>query len=149
MKACGTRESGYLAKKLLAACQTEYLGEPGSDCGTKRGIPISITDDNYKDYVERYIKVNGKNILVDLVMAEKLIGKTVEMRSPLSCIRMQKTGHICNICAGNFYYKLGQRSIGLTASRIGNDLTRLNMKKFHDNVIKLKEIDPSDEKMFV
>ena len=43
MKAVGTQESGYLAKQLLAAMQTERLDEPGTDCHTTRTIDLKLT----------------------------------------------------------------------------------------------------------
>lgn len=148
MKACGTQDSGYIAKKLLATCQTELLDEKGTDCGTKRGIDIDITEENKKDYLYRYIVKNGKPVELTDDNIDSYVGKTVEMRSPMTCLKTKK-GRMCNICAGNFYYMIGLDTIGLSASRIGNDLTRFNMKKFHDNVVHFSYVDPSDEKMFL
>lgn len=145
-KACGTRDSGYIAKKLLAQCQTEILDDAGSDCGTKRGIKIRLTDKNYKSYIHRYIMVNKKPLLLTDDNIKSYVNNVVELRTPMTCIKTEK-GCMCNICAGNYYYMLGNKSIGLSASRIGNDLTRLNMKKFHDNVIKFSTIDPKN--MFI
>ena len=139
MKACGTSESGYLSKKLLAECQTEFLGDRGSDCKTRRGIPMRITT----KYIDRYIMVNGKPLLLTDENIDKYIGKVVELRSPMSCIKTEN-GEICNICGGEYYYKLQTKAIGLSASRIGNSLTNLNMKKFHDNVVKFSDVDLDD-----
>jgi len=143
MKACGTSESGYIAKKLLAECQTEFLDDKGSDCGTKRGIMLTLSDNNYKDYIYRYITVSGKSVLLTNENIKKYIGKTVELRSPMTCIKTRK-GAICNMCGGEFYYMVDNKSIGLSASRIGNALTKYNMKKFHDNVIKTTDVDLDD-----
>lgn len=143
MKACGTRDSGYISKKLLAECQTEFLGDKGSDCNTKRGIMLELTEYNYKNYVYRYIMVMGKPVLLTNDSIKKYIGKTVELRTPMTCVKTQK-GEICNICGGDFYYMLDNKAIGLSASRIGNALSKYNMKKFHDNVIKFSEVDLDD-----
>jgi hypothetical protein len=145
-KACGTQESGYIAKQLLAECQTEWLDVHGSDCGTKRGIPIEITDENYKRYIDRYIMVNKKPVLLDDDTIKKYIGKRVELRTPMTCIKTAKGG-LCNICGGEFYYRTENTNIGLSASKIGNALSRMNMKKFHDNVVHFSEIDVND--MFI
>lgn len=142
-KACGTQDSGYTAKKLLAECQTEFLGDRGSDCGTKRGISFVLDEYNYSDYIYRYIMVAGKPLLLTSENIQKYIGKPVQLRTPLTCIKTQK-GEMCNICAGDFYYMVDNKAIGLSASRIGNALTKLNMKKFHDNVIKFTDVDIDD-----
>ena len=143
MKACGTRDSGYMSKKLLAECQTEFLGDKDSDCGTKRGIQLELTNDNYKNYIYRYIMVMGKPVLLTRDSIKKYIGKTVELRTPMTCIKTEK-GELCNVCGGDFYYMINNKAIGLSASRIGNALTNLNMKKFHDNVVKFSEVDIED-----
>lgn len=142
-KACGTRESGYMAKKLLASCQSEILGEPGSDCGTKRGISQKITKENADKYLYRYIFDGGETILLTPENITKYVDTVVELRSPMGCIRT-KDGCICNKCGGEFYYMVGNTSIGLSASKIGNSLTRLNMKKFHENIIKFTKVDIND-----
>lgn len=139
-KAVGTAVSGYMAKKLLASCQTEILDEKGSDCGAKHGINILITDFNKNSYKWRYIMVNGKPVLLNDANINNYVGKVVNLRSPMACIGKC----ICNKCAGDFYYMIGDRSIGLSASKIGNTLTNLNMKKFHDNVVKFSKIDIND-----
>lgn len=142
-KACGTRDSGYISKKLLAECQTEFLGDKDSDCHTKRGIKIKLEPSMAKNYIYRYIMVNGKPIKLTADNIDKYIGKEVELRSPMTCIRTEK-GEICNVCAGDFYYMVDNRAMGLSASRIGNALTKYNMKKFHDNVIKYTDVDLDD-----
>jgi hypothetical protein len=60
------------------------------------------------------------------------------------CIGVGAEKRICNKCAGDFYYKVGKSSIGLATISLGTTLTRLNMKKFHDNQIHTQEIDMND-----
>lgn len=136
-KACGTADSGYLAKKLLASCQTEMLDVKGSDCGSVRGIKINLTEQNKSKFIYRYIIVNKKIVYIDESNIDKYVGKQLELRSPMGCIGEK----ICNICAGDFYYKIGNYAIGMAASKAATTLTNLNMKKFHNNVIKYKRID--------
>lgn len=137
---CGTAESGYAAKRLLSSCQTEILDEKGSDCGSKRTIPTLITDSLASKLTWRYIMENGKPKLLTPDNIQNYEGKVVQLRSPMVCIGKK----ICNICAGNFNYMINDRNIGLSASKIGNSITNLNMKKFHDNVIHFKGIDIDD-----
>ena len=39
---------------------------------------------------------------------------------------------------------LGKKNIGLISSKVATASTRLNMKKFHENLIKSQEIDIND-----
>ena len=141
MKAVGTKDSGYLAKQLLAAMQTERLDEPGTDCHTTRTVDLKLTASNIKDFKYRYIVENGK--LIELTQEEltKRIGTTVKLRSPLFCL--DPVGS-CNVCAGNMNYKLNNLNIGLGCSRVAETLKKLGMKKFHVSNLKSKQIDPDD-----
>ena len=140
-KAVQTKVSGYLAKEILAALQTEVLDEPGSDCGTKRTLNIKITEKNKKDFLYRYIVKGDNLILLTPQNINQYITKDVKMRSPMMCCGKDK---ICNKCIGEIFYKLGIENAGLTASRVATTLTRLNMKKFHENLIKTQNIDLND-----
>ena len=143
-KACGTAVSGYLAKELLAALQTEVLGPKDSDCGSIRTIDVPITAKNKKDYIYRYIKEG--NTLVNLTAdnIDKYVGKTVKMRTPLYCVGVGKDKCLCNKCAGDFYYKLGKTNIGLSSSKVATSCTQLNLQKFHENLVKTQLIDIND-----
>ena len=122
-----TAVSGYLAKEILAALQTEVLDDYGSDCGTKRTLEIKLTAANKKDYLYRYIVLsNGSLLLLTPENIDKYLNQTVKMRSPMMCIGKK----ICNHCMGDLYYKLGIKNAGLTASRVATTLTRLNINFF-------------------
>lgn len=128
-----------MAKQLLSSCQTELLDEHGTDCGTKRGIETVVK----QKHIYRYIIENGKLVLLNDDNIQKYLGKTVMMRSPLSCI-LTKRGRICNKCVGEFHYMVDNMNIGLSASKVGTSLTNLGMKKFHNNVLKYHQLDPND-----
>lgn len=138
-KSCGTQVSGYMAKQLLSSCQTEILDDEGTDCGTKRGIPMIVKE----KHKYRYIIEGSKLVLLDDTTLPKYLGKKVMMRSPLSCI-LTKNKRICSKCAGDFHYRIDNKNIGLSASKVGTSLTNLGMKKFHNNVLKYRQIDPDD-----
>jgi hypothetical protein len=116
------------------------LDERGSDCGAKNYIRITLTDSLVKKLTWRYIMVGSKPVLLTPEVIKNYIGKEVKLRSPQVCIGKK----LCNICAGDFYYMVDDMNIGLSASKIATTLTNLNMKKFHDNVIHFKKIDPED-----
>lgn len=140
-KACGTAVSGYLAKQLLAALQSEVLGEKDSDCGSLRYIDIELTDSNFNDFLYRYVKTGKSLTMLTPENKDKFIGKKLEMRTPMYCIGYGPTKCLCNKCAGDFYYKLGKVNVGLVASKVSGTLTQLNLQKFHSNVVKTRQID--------
>lgn len=137
-KACGTANSGYIAKQLLAQLQTECLDVKGSDCGSKNTINFILTDDAKVDY--RYIVEKGKLVQLTRENKSKYIGKMIHMRSPMCCVGKK----ICNICAGDQYYIQEIENIGLLGVKLSGSLTNGNMKKFHSNLIKSTEIDPKN-----
>lgn len=139
-KAVGTADSGYLTKQISSGLQTEVLGEYGSDCGTKKTLDITIPK-KPEDYLYRYIIENGKLVCLTPDVIGNYVGKTVKMRSPMYCIDKKC---ICNKCAGDNFYKLDKKNIGLVAVTMGGVLLNLNMKKFHDNVVKIQNIDVND-----
>ena len=133
-----------MAKELLAAFQSEVLGDKDTDCGSVRHIEVSLTEKNYKDYLYRYVKTTKGLVMMDNENKSMFIGKTVKMRSPMYCIGVGEQKCLCNKCAGDFYYKLGKKNIGLNASRLASTLSQLNLKKFHENLVKTQQIDIDD-----
>lgn len=143
-KAVGTQVSGYLSKELISAMQAETLGDPGSDCGSVGYLNMVIPEKGYDDFMYRYIVEGGKLVCLTTDVITKYIGKKVKLRSPMYCIGVGKEKCLCNICAGDLYYKLGKKNIGLLCSRPAETTKRLGMKKFHENLVKIKQIDPND-----
>ena len=137
---CGTQESGYMTKQLLAAFQSEVLDEPKTDCHTKNTLEITLTNKNSKDFLYRYIVEGGKYVCLTPEVINNYVGKTVQLRSPMMC----KGDKYCNICAGEMNYKLGNLNIGLGCSKISTTLQRLGMKKFHISNLASKKIDLND-----
>ena len=120
----------------MAGLQTEVLDEDGSDCGTDKTLEILLTGKNISDFTYRNIEVNGKPVLLTPEKIQTYKGKKVHMYSPMYC-----TGDkLCAKCAGKYNNKF----IGLDASKVATTLTNINMKKFHNNVIKTTELDPND-----
>ena len=140
----GTRVSGYLAKQLLAAFQSEYLGPKGSDCGSTKYLEIGITDGNINNFINRYVLNGTKLTEITNNNKSQLVGKTVKMRSPLYCKGYGKDKCICNACGGNYYYNMENTEIGLLASICGTDLTQANLQKFHQNLVLTKQLNPDE-----
>lgn len=136
-KAMETAVAGYATKKFFAAYQAVVLDERGSDCHTKAFRKVLITNKNSSRLMYRYIVEGGKLVMLDNSNMQKYIGKVVDMRSPLYC-----TGDkLCSKCAGDLYYRIGIKNIGLTTSAIGSALLNLLMKAFHDSSVKISDID--------
>ena len=120
--------------------QTEVLGPNGSDCGTKKGLTVTIPA-KIEDYLYRYIIEDGELICLTPDIIKKYVGKTVKMRSPMYCVAKDC---ICSKCAGEDFYKLGKTAIGLTATKVATTCSRMNMKKFHENLVKTRTIELDD-----
>ena len=133
-----------MGKELLAAFQSEVLGEKDTDCGSIGHITVTLTEKNYKDFLYRYVKTSKGLVMLDNENKNIFIGKTVKMRSPMYCIGIGEEKCLCNKCSGDFYYKLGKRNIGLNTSRIASSLSQLNLQKFHENLVKTQQIDVND-----
>lgn len=135
----GTKNSGYMGKKLMSLLQLMTIDEPGSDCHTKNLIPILITKRNASRMIYVWIQ-EGKGLkLLTPENVNDYIGQTVMMRSPMSCCSHDK---ICSKCAGEFFYKLGIRNIGLFPSTISYRFLNGSMNMKHNMTVNLFELDP-------
>jgi hypothetical protein len=135
-----TASSGYYTKKYNTQYQNVSLLEKGSDCGSKKTIPVLITEQNKKIHSRyRYHMVNGKPELLTKANIDKYIGKTIHIRTPLGC-EAQKP-HFCNICYGNLSYMLDKTNVGNTYSVIPNTQMNADLKKKHDVSIKLGKVN--------
>jgi len=133
-----TEHGGYLENLATSAFQDIILDEPGTDCGTDRYIEDTITKKNLNRYIyNNIIGPNGKLIELNSQNAEKYMGKKVKMRMAFLCPHEKP----CNACAGNFYYKLGIKNVGLTLMQVFSIYKNKSMKAFHDSTVQLTEID--------
>ena len=124
-RAVDTRKGGYLTKIFNAAYSSVVAGEPGSDCGTKGYITVTLTPKNIGSYRFRYI-IDDKNGLVLLTseLFPEYVGKTVKMRSPIHCRDVQ----ICSKCLGKQFELLKTKNIGLHISRQSSQIMNFSMK---------------------
>lgn len=135
-KAIGTATSGYFSKQLTAAMQAVVLDSPGSDCKTKYTITQTLTPKNKQGFMQRYVVDKGKLVLLDEKTIGNYMNKPVQLRSPSMCAGKK----ICSKCAGEMYYLLGVKNIGLTSSRAASTMLNMKMKKFHDATAKTTEL---------
>jgi hypothetical protein len=136
-----TKDAGYLGKKLLALLQMMELDEPDTDCGTKQLVPVEITKSNKSNMIYSYIdEGGGKLTMLDNSNIGSYIGKTVKMRSPMTCTGQK----ICSKCAGKLFYMIGAEHIGLFAVQISHADLNLALKAKHDASVKLHVFNPDE-----
>ena len=133
-----TEDGGYLENLATRAYQDIILDEPGTDCKTTRCIEVELNSKNFIRYIYNNI-INSNGTLTELTSqnASKYFGKKVKMRMAYLC----KNEKPCAACAGNFFYKLGVRNVGLSLMQVFSTFKNKSMKAFHDSTVSLTEID--------
>lgn len=127
--ALNTGVSGYLSRKLIFACANLQLDKDVEDCGTKDFLEVRVvTERKARMLVRRYIK-DGENLkLVTKENYMELLGKDVEVRSPILC----QNPKICKRCYGDLYKTLDTKFIGIVAAQtLGERSTQLVLRTFH------------------
>jgi hypothetical protein len=81
---------------------------------------------------------NGELELIDSITRDKYIDKDVKLRFSSMC--ESKTG-ICNKCAGELFYKLDEKYIGLALAQIPDTMKLRSMKGFHNAVVEYNTMD--------
>ena len=135
-----TSEGGYWEKLFLRAFQHLQLASAGSDCHTKRCIEVTLTN-QYMDMLMYSYIVDG-NKLVELTSdkREKYLNKKVKVRFSSLC-EYKEHDKICNVCAGNLFYRAGYQNIGVAIPQVGSALKKKSLKAFHNSTVQLHEID--------
>lgn len=141
-RAVVTQDGGAYVKFLAAALQSVQLDKEGSDCGTLLLKRVSITKSNKSLYLWKYFKEkqDGDLILMTDENVHQYIGKDVLMRQMIFC----KGKKYCNKCAGNLYYSLGIKNLGLASIRVPSTFLNLSLKKMHDTTVKVESFKPQD-----
>lgn len=134
-----TEVGGYWEKLFISGFQHIVTGPEGSDCGTDRYVEVLLTEDNINLYMYNYI-ISGSS-LVELTSKnrDKYINKKVKFRFSSMC---KSKDYICSKCAGNLWYRLGIKNIGLLTAQVASKLKNISMKSFHDSVVTTVEMDP-------
>ncbi|MBP5598471.1 MAG: hypothetical protein J6Y02_24100 [Pseudobutyrivibrio sp.] len=132
-----TEVFGYYEKLFLNAFQHVVLDKPGSDCGTKRTITVTLTDKMLDQMMYSYIVEGSRLVELTAENRDKYRGKTVKMRFSSLCEGTQ----ICNKCAGNLFYRLGIRNIGVATPQLASKVKVITMKGFHDSTVKYGKVD--------
>jgi hypothetical protein len=132
-----TAKGGAESKFILRTFQETGIKE--DDCLDNRGMSISLTENNIDQYLERFL-VSG-----DLITEEnkgKYIGKTVKLRSPMTC--KTKNG-FCFKCCGNIFKKINLKAIGMQTLLATASFTDISMAAMHQSSVKVTEIKDINE----
>ena len=133
-----TEVGGAWEKMFVRAFQHLRVLPDGTDCGTHRTLPITLTNDNISDWMYSYIMENGKPVELTSDIAKKYIGKTVNMRFSGLC---ESPKGICSICAGHLFNRIGLNEVGIASYAMCSVLKNISMKAFHDGVVRLTDIE--------
>ena len=133
------RDGGATVKYYIGAMQGELLGKKGSDCGTKLAREVYIDESNFNDYVNLYAMTkDNKPVKITKDIKDKIINRKVRVRSLLYC----RSTPYCNHCAGDYFYDLNSKAIGIHAIKTGSVLMYVSMKAMHDSTVKLVNVNP-------
>ena len=127
-----TAKGGEQTKFVLRIFQDVTIDE--EDCGSRKGLKITLTENNVKDYYQRYL-TTGELLTPDNVAS--FIGKEVEIRSPMYC--RTKPG-FCYKCCGELFRTMGLKAIGMQAIGVTGSFTSLSMKSMHVSALSATNI---------
>ena len=127
--ALNTGTSGYLSRKLIFTCANLQIDEGLEDCGTEDLLEVDVkTNRKARMLVGRIYKENDVLVKITKENYKDLIGKMIEIRSPILC----KSPKICKTCYGDLYKNLNSRFIGIIAAQtLGERGTQLVLRTFH------------------
>lgn len=106
-------DSQYFGRKqhLLAATLERIYN---TDCGSNVLVKYNVTEKNYENTVGKLIYENGKPLHITYDNVKSFIGKTIHMRSPMTCRYRQG---ICETCGGLIYRNINRKyNIGILSA---------------------------------
>lgn len=131
-----TRKGGVLSK-IFARALNVYLVNDG-DCGSKDTISWNVIPEDKDIIIGRYHKVGSKITEITKDNFDGLVGKTINLRSPLYCI--EPGSRFCSVCSGKAL-SLKPEAPALAAMEISGIILNASMKAMHGKVLKNKDLD--------
>lgn len=132
-----TQLGGVSTKEILRA--TSNIRIIKGDCGTKMGIEVNITNDNYIGLVGlRVMEGTHSTQVQNENDAKSYLGKLIKKRSPMFCI-LEKTD-FCEYCVGK---RLADSETGasMAATELGGTFLGIFMSAMHAKELKVSEMD--------
>lgn len=127
-----TALGGTESKFITRAFQDIKATEP--DCGTKRGYKLKLTENNYKQFMYRYLT---DNTLLTPDNIKSYVGSVVSLRSPMYC---ETKDGVCFRCCGKIIEDQKLTNIGMQSLAIAETMIYVAMKAMHVSGVKLYEI---------
>lgn len=135
-------QPGALSKKMNAAATSVQLRKDYEICNSTRPIYYNIPDDITLRMLDKryYYTEDGEMKLLDYTKDKDLIGKTIAVRSPITCC--SDDGCVCRACYGDLFdinkdlYSPG----ALAATKDSEPTTQLILKTKHVNTTSSSEI---------
>ena len=135
--------SGYFARLLgLNNIDTSLNQDPNYDCHTQNYVALDISSEEVLNRVDgRWYRMtpNGVDHIIRSHRCKHLIGKTILMRSPMTCASAARGQGICFKCYGELAYVNKDINPGRYASeKLSSELTQrlLSAKHLLETVIK-------------
>ena len=127
--ALNTGTSGYLSRKLIFTCANLQIDTELEDCGTTDLLEVNVKNKKKAKMLKnKYYLNNDKLELITKDNYLSLVGKVIEIRSPILC----KSPNICKICYGDLHKNLNTRFVGIIAAQtLGERGTQLVLRTFH------------------
>ena len=137
-----TGKSGYLSYKLSKLMADTWHDNGIEDCGSKHYVNYEIKSKDYLNIIDgrQYYPVNSDGSVdtshvetVTVKEPDKFIGKTIALRSPITCITNSKENRVCSTCYGRELSEINKNiHTGLTAvSRLNEPLTQTLISAKH------------------
>lgn len=133
-----TALGGQSVKDLYRVFQNAKIAE--EDCGSKAGIPSLVSKQLMDYHLGRYFIQNGAIVRIDETVVKGLIGKEVELRSPMTC--KTKPPYFCARCVGD-RTALNPTGVHVEISDIGSAFMYAMMKAMHGAALATARYDVS------
>lgn len=116
--------------------------DPNYACDTQNYVTVTIHNEkDLKLFNNRYYKFNDIEYCINYKTDKHLIGKTIQMRSPLTCSSYAKGNGICYRCYGKMAYINKGLNIGKIASdELSSACTQPQLSSKHILEAKIKKI---------
>jgi len=133
-----TAQPGYLTTKTVMANAGLAIDDTSKNCNTKKYFEINITPEINNLIQQRYYV--DENSKIQKIEGDKLIGKTIKLRSPLYC---KAENGICPTCYGDFWKILNTKNIGILAGGAVNTVGVNSLMKMRhkSSSVTTKEVD--------
>ena len=115
-KAAVSSKPGYLSRRVIMANSHILLDDSKPDCGTTKYFKLQVDEKIAKIIKDRYMVTSSGSVKL-IKDPSLLIGKTINLRSPLYC--KCEGGNICPTCYGDSWKILKNKNIGVL---VGGDI---------------------------